>query len=243
MDSFSLDCDTISLLSSLSSDSLFDDDDYVEEFVLEEAFTYPSDVVKICFEQQTVNSESGYTYTIILTEDENETTSTPEERQDSSERLSHEQQAVRADLALSESDDGRLAVIQGTRQCVDDQMRTLESSKGKTEDLSRVVNDKRNLDYKRCQTRRSLMKLHDTMRVLAKSVGVCQPEDRQQPSKPVDDDKAPPPRRSLQDLRLQKQSSLRSLIQAFDSVCDSSTKICHEDALPLTGHKPFIIAY
>jgi hypothetical protein len=216
MDAFSLDCDTVSFLSSLSSDSLNDDGYFAEEFLLEEDLKYPSNVVKICFDLHTVKSEGEYTFTTILTVDEYETSSSmPEERQDSSERLSHEQQAERADLALSESDDGLLAIIQDIRQCLDDQMRTSESSKGKTEDLSRGVDDTRDLDYKRCQTRRSLMNLNNKMR-LAKSVGVCKPGDRQQPSKPVDDDKTP--RKSLQELRLQKQSSLKNLMRVCHKV-------------------------
>lgn len=112
------------------------------------------------------------------------------------------------------SDESLHSIIQEIK----DKMDQLDVSESSTDSFETSLSEE--LDGKRCQTRRSLMKLHNKMR-LAKSLGISQPRNGPIPSAPADDS----PRKSLDELRIQKRSSLKRLIRTFDTVCVTGAAI------------------
>lgn len=200
MKPLSLDCDTLSILSSLSTEFCNDvdpvDDDVHIGKELEingDAKRYPSKLQKVMLLRRV--SVSDHTCETMLTADES---------QSSSDSFADGVDSTSADFGLS--DESIQAIIQEIRQTLDEAQ---TSSSCQSTAPSNEVREKRG------QARRSMMKLHNKMK-LAKSLNLANLCDRPQCSKPGNDDS--PQDQTIAGLRLQKRAALKVLIRAFDAV-------------------------
>lgn len=158
---------------------------------------HPSKVLKMCSAEQIFISEEERTIATVLTPDDFEV-----------ERFLIEEKDQGQDSEDQSGLDEHLLVIQELKVCLNE----LQSG-----NLRVVPNHQKNdlLDDKRCQARRSLAVLHSKMR-LAKSLRTKErPKRRHQPATAFGNDITP---KSIEELRWRKQSLLKALIRAFDSV-------------------------